>query len=680
MNSLLQDLRYALRAFTKNPTFSAVAVATLALGIGANAAIFALVDRVLIRTLPVVNPGELVLLRSPGPKQGRTSSDGDDAFCFSYPTYHELAEQSKVFAGLIGEVPFSASIAARGETERASGELVTGNYFGVLGVPPALGRVLTPADDRTKGAHPVAVLSHGYWQRRFGGDPSVIGKPVIVNGESFTIVGVSAHDLRRHPGRPARRPLRADDDEAPDHAVLGRPRRSEGLLAADRRAPEARPLALGGRARARGDLPPDPRAAAAADDRLERRAQEGVPQQEDRAAFRRARTPEPPAGIRDSPRLPDGDGRPRSADRLLEPGGPAGRPRRGPAARVRHSPGDRREPRAAAAPVDRRMPRLLGGRRRARPAARGLAPERPALRVSRRSGPAPDRGPDRPARARLRRRPVARGGHPLRRRARVPRGAAGSRAHAARPGPRLDDARARGAAPAQRPRHRPGGPDARPARGGRPLHPEPAQPLARRARREGRPRHRFLHRAEAERLHLRAHRGPRAPADRRPQGRARCALGHGGDARHAGRQRHGQLGRPGGRRQDRGRPPFPHELHRAGLLRHARHPAARGPGDRLVRRRQRPQGLRRQRDLRQEAAARQARHRPAHQRRRRPGRQAGHRDRRRRARQQGLAGQRGARAPSHTCPTFRTRAWATSTSTCARKATRRSSRRPCARR
>jgi len=204
MSPLLQDLRYALRAFTKNPTFSAVAVATLALGIGANAAIFALVDRVLIRTLPVVNPGELVLLRSPGPKQGRTSSDGDDAFCFAYPTYRELAGKSKVFAGLFGEVPFSASIAARGETESASGELVTGNYFGVLGVPPAAGRVLTPADDQTKGAHPVAVLSHGYWQRRFGGDPSVLGKPVTVNGQSFTIVGVAARAFEGiQPGRRA---------------------------------------------------------------------------------------------------------------------------------------------------------------------------------------------------------------------------------------------------------------------------------------------------------------------------------------------------------------------------------------------------------------------------------------------------------------------------------------------
>ncbi len=192
MSALLQDLRYALRSFTKNPTFSAVAVATLALGIGANAAIFALVDRVLIRTLPVHDPGALVLLRSPGPKQGRTRSDGDDAYCFSYPTYRDLAEQSKIFSGLIGEIPFSASIAARGETERASGELVTGNYFGVLGVPPALGRVLTPADDRTKGGHPVAVISHGYWQRRFGGDPAVLSTSVIVNGQSLTIVGVSA--------------------------------------------------------------------------------------------------------------------------------------------------------------------------------------------------------------------------------------------------------------------------------------------------------------------------------------------------------------------------------------------------------------------------------------------------------------------------------------------------------
>ena len=115
--------------------------------------------------------------------------------------YRDLAEQTKVFSGLVGEMPFDASVAARGETDRATGELVTGNYFGVLGVGPSLGRVLTPADDRIKGAHPVAVLSHGYWQRRFGGDPSVLEKPVTINGQPFTIVGVAAPPSRA--SRPA---------------------------------------------------------------------------------------------------------------------------------------------------------------------------------------------------------------------------------------------------------------------------------------------------------------------------------------------------------------------------------------------------------------------------------------------------------------------------------------------
>jgi predicted permease len=193
MNTVFQDLRYALRGLRKSPGFAAAAIATLALGIGANAAIFALVDRVLIRALPVRDPRQLVLLRSPGPHQGHTWSDGDDASGFSYPMYRDLADRgSNVFAGLIGEVPYTASVAARGETERALGELVTGNYFGVLGVPPALGRALSPEDDRTPGAHPVAVLSHGYWRRRFGSDLEVLDKTLLVNGQPFTVVGVAA--------------------------------------------------------------------------------------------------------------------------------------------------------------------------------------------------------------------------------------------------------------------------------------------------------------------------------------------------------------------------------------------------------------------------------------------------------------------------------------------------------
>lgn len=192
MGILGQDLRYAVRIFAKSPGFSAVAVLTLALGIGANSAIFAVVDRVLIRPLPVRRPDRLVLLRSPGPSQGNTWSDNDEATSFSYPMYRALAERATVFEGLIGELPFQASIATRGGTETSAGELVTGNYFAVLGVLPTLGRVLTPADDRSPGGHPLVVLSHACWRRRFGGDPSIVGQTLRINDHLLTIVGVAA--------------------------------------------------------------------------------------------------------------------------------------------------------------------------------------------------------------------------------------------------------------------------------------------------------------------------------------------------------------------------------------------------------------------------------------------------------------------------------------------------------
>src|ERR1700687_2902764 len=166
MTTFLQDLRYAARTFRRSPGFTFVCILTLALGIGANTAIFALVDRVLLRLLPVRNPKELVLLRSPGPAQGHTWSDGDDAASFSYPMYRDLAQRNAVFSGLLAEFPFDASVAARGETERAAGELVSGNYFQVLGVPPALGRTLTAEDDRASGSPPQTALSHSYFTRR----------------------------------------------------------------------------------------------------------------------------------------------------------------------------------------------------------------------------------------------------------------------------------------------------------------------------------------------------------------------------------------------------------------------------------------------------------------------------------------------------------------------------------
>src|SRR5690348_3421175 len=160
MQTLLQDLRYGLRMLAKNPGFTAIAVLTLALGIGANTAIFSLLNQVLLRRLPVRNPEQLVILKSPGPKRGHVWSDGDDSEIFSYPLYKGLAKNTAVFDGVIARYQFSASIASHGQRGRGLGGLVTGNYFVLLGARRALGRVLSPADDDVQGAHQVMVLSH----------------------------------------------------------------------------------------------------------------------------------------------------------------------------------------------------------------------------------------------------------------------------------------------------------------------------------------------------------------------------------------------------------------------------------------------------------------------------------------------------------------------------------------
>jgi len=191
MHTVWQDVRYGLRMLGKNPSFTAIAVLTLALGIGANTAIFSLLNQVLLRRLPVRNPEELVMLKSPGPKRGHVWSDGDESEIFSYPLYKGLAKSSSVFEGVLARFQFAANIASRGQTDRGSGELVTGNYFDVLGVRPALGRVLTPADDDVQGAHPVLVLSHAYWTQHFGGDAGVLNHTILVNNTEMTIVGVT---------------------------------------------------------------------------------------------------------------------------------------------------------------------------------------------------------------------------------------------------------------------------------------------------------------------------------------------------------------------------------------------------------------------------------------------------------------------------------------------------------
>jgi predicted permease len=191
MNTVWQDLRYGARTLMKNPGFTSIAVLTLALGIGANTAIFSLTDQILLRLLPVDKPQELVILRSPGPRQGRATSDSDIATSFSYPMYKDLRDRNNAFSGLLARYAVSLSVAGSGQTERADGELVSGNYFAVLGVGPALGRVFNQEDDRVPGAHPVVVLSHGYWTNRFAADPGILNRTLTVNGASMTVVGVA---------------------------------------------------------------------------------------------------------------------------------------------------------------------------------------------------------------------------------------------------------------------------------------------------------------------------------------------------------------------------------------------------------------------------------------------------------------------------------------------------------
>src|SRR4030095_2620168 len=188
MQALWRDIRYAAQSLRHAPGFLIVVVLTLGLGIGANTAIFSLMDQVLLRPLPVHDPGALVLLDGPGAFRGRTLN----AMTFSYPMYRDFRDRHEVFAGVLARVPLAMTAVWRGASARANGELVSGNYFDVLGIRPALSRLLTAADDQTPGAHPVAVISYGYWQRRFGGDPAILNQSITVNGHPLTLVGVSA--------------------------------------------------------------------------------------------------------------------------------------------------------------------------------------------------------------------------------------------------------------------------------------------------------------------------------------------------------------------------------------------------------------------------------------------------------------------------------------------------------
>ena len=204
MNTLFQDLRYAFRTFGRHPGFTAVAVLSLALGIGANTAVFSLVEATLLDTLPVREPDRLVLFNwdatdefSTGSHNGwmdRTEGGLRTTTSLPYPTFKDFRDQTvtldEVFAFF--SVAQGVSMGGAGlDAELVGAQLVTGNYYSALGVGAALGRTIEPGDD-VNGADPVAVISYGYWKRRFGGDSAVVGKPVDLNGQPVTLIGVTA--------------------------------------------------------------------------------------------------------------------------------------------------------------------------------------------------------------------------------------------------------------------------------------------------------------------------------------------------------------------------------------------------------------------------------------------------------------------------------------------------------
>jgi macrolide transport system ATP-binding/permease protein len=183
METFFQDLRFGFRRLIKTPGFSVIAVLSLALGIGANTAIFSLVNLILFRPLPVANPQE-VFSASPVGKDGALAA-------FSYPNYIDFRDRNEVLSGLLVSRFVVVSMSRNGNNEKVWGNLVSGNYFDVLGVKPALGRSFLPEEDKTRLSHPVVVISHSLWQTRFGGDPSVVDKDVLINGMKFKVIGVA---------------------------------------------------------------------------------------------------------------------------------------------------------------------------------------------------------------------------------------------------------------------------------------------------------------------------------------------------------------------------------------------------------------------------------------------------------------------------------------------------------
>jgi predicted permease len=189
MNSLLADLRLSFRGLRRSPLFATVAILSIALGIGANTAIFTLIDQILLRKLPVTAPDQLVMLY----QQGAHNGSNMGSRMHSYPIYQDFQQRAEPLSEVLCRRLVPASVSVDNQTERLSAEMVSGNYFSMLGVKPALGRVFNPQDDdQVYQGHPNVVLSYDYWVSRFARDPNVLGKKILVNDSPMVIVGVSA--------------------------------------------------------------------------------------------------------------------------------------------------------------------------------------------------------------------------------------------------------------------------------------------------------------------------------------------------------------------------------------------------------------------------------------------------------------------------------------------------------
>ncbi|HEX6730361.1 MAG TPA: ABC transporter permease, partial [Pyrinomonadaceae bacterium] len=188
MNTFLQDIRFAFRSLFKRPGFTLIALASLALGIGANTAIFSLVNTVLLRSLNVDHPDQIVSVSVRG--------KGDSMSAFSYPNYKDFRDRNQVLSGLLAYRFVPLSLSRAGNNERVWGYEVSGNYFDVLGVRAVKGRTFLAEEDQTRLSHPVIVISHNFWQQRFGGDANVIGTDVLINNHQFKIIGVAPPEFK----------------------------------------------------------------------------------------------------------------------------------------------------------------------------------------------------------------------------------------------------------------------------------------------------------------------------------------------------------------------------------------------------------------------------------------------------------------------------------------------------